>query len=214
MHPVLVDTLRPRDLPADAAAHLRRLGRRCTVLTTDITNAERTADALSTVDKPVRAVVHCAGLLCAGMVDGLSCHDLLRCQQVKVAGLRNVLTALDTRELRRLVVFGSIIAARPHRGLGGYALANELLSRATLRAAHELPDCAVVVAEWSLWSGAGMAHRMGAAAQARALGMSPVSLRAGMATLLRLFGSPTGATRLLLPSADDLVTARRIDLPA
>jgi hypothetical protein len=79
--------------------------------------------------------------------------------------------------------------------MASYALANELLRRATMRAARELPDCATVAAEWSLWSGAGMAHQAAATGQARRMGMTPVSLRDGMAALLRLLAWPPGPTR-------------------
>ena len=205
LHPVLADNTRRETLAPGEARHLNRLaqnGTGCTVLTVDLTDASATAAALSTLDTPpVSAVVHCAGVLQGGPIDQFTSLDLVTAQRVKVDGLRNVLTSLDNSRLRQLVTFGSVTAEQPHRSMACYALANELLCRATLYAARALPDCATVVAEWSLWSGAGMAQRAGAVGQARRMGMMPVNLRAGMTALLRLFGWPAGpeaATALIL----------------
>jgi NAD(P)-dependent dehydrogenase (short-subunit alcohol dehydrogenase family) len=196
LRPVLVDTAEPDRLPTGAAQHLRRLAAGpagVTVLNADITDPAATRAALSTVDGlTVRAVLHCAGTLHSGPLSGLTWYDLASAQRVKVDGLRNVLAALDPGELRHLITFGSITAEIPHRGMACYALANELLCRATLRAARELPQCATVAAQWSLWSGAGMAQQAGAVPQARRMGLTPVPLRSGMLALLRLLGWPRG----------------------
>lgn len=204
LHPVLVDTVGPDTLTPGAAGLLARLraGRTgVTVLRADLTQAPNgLAGAVSSL--PMTALVHCAGVLVAGPVRGTSVRELIAVQQVKTAGLAAALGCVDPGLLRALVAFGSITAVEPHRNLGGYALANELLARATLRAASSLPDCATVAAQWSLWSGAGMASRAGAIGQARRMGMTPVSLRAGLTTLVRLFGWPRG------PAA---ATALRLD---
>lgn len=203
LRPVLLDNAGPDTLGPGAAAHLRRLrASGATVLPVDVTDPRATVRALATVDgPPIRAVLHCAGLLHGGPLTGFTTGDLVAAQRVKVDGLRNVLDALDPDRLDNLVTFGSITAEEPHRSLGCYALANELLRRATLRTARDLPRCATVVAQWALWSGAGMAARAAAVPQARRMGMTPVSLRAGMATLLRLLAwrpGPDAATSLLL----------------
>lgn len=199
LHPVLVDTLTPADVAADVAGHLRRLRAGpagATVVTADVTDGNRLAAALARGDwPPVTAVVHCAGLLRAGPIAAFTAYDLAIAQLVKVDGLRNVLAALKTERLRHLVTFGSVTAEAPHRNMASYALANELLRRATMRAARELPQCATIAAEWSLWSGAGMAHQASATSQARRMGMTPVSLRDGMATLVRLLAWPPGPDR-------------------
>lgn len=203
LHPVLLDNTRQDALGADQVTYLRRLrSSGATVLDVDITDPRRTAHALTTVDAPpIRVVLHCAGVLHGGPLSDVTSGTLVTTQMAKVDGLRNVLAGLDLDRLDNLVTFGSITAEEPHRSLGCYALANELLRRATLRAAPDLPRCATVAAQWSLWSGAGMAARMAAPAQARRMGMTPVSLRAGMITLLRLLAwrrGPEAATSLLL----------------
>ena len=199
VHPVLLDSVVPAEVPSDVANHLRRLSAGPAGVTTvraDVTDGDQLAAVLAEGRwPPLTAVVHCAGLLQAGPIAGFSSHDLAVAQQVKVDGLGNVLACLKAERLRHLVTFGSVTAQAPHRSMASYALANELLRRATMRAAQDLPNCATVAAEWSLWSGAGMAHQAAATGQARRMGMTPVSLRDGMATLLRLLSWPPGPTR-------------------
>ncbi|MCA1561449.1 MAG: KR domain-containing protein [Chloroflexi bacterium] len=178
LRPVLLDNTSSR----------QRLPGHAIVLNADITSRAEVAAVLE--GHAVHTVVHCAGVLHGGALTEFSSAELIEAQQVKVDGLRNVLAALDTSVLRRLVTFGSITADHPHRGMACYALANELLRRETLRV--DLPGCAIVAAQWSLWSGAGMAHRAGAVPQARRMGMTPISLRAGMIALLRLLNRPPG----------------------
>lgn len=206
LHPVLVDTATAQELPTAAARHLERLRSTrngVTVLNADVTDERAIESALSAVKALpiITAVVHCAGLLHAGPVTRCTSDQLAALQAVKVHGLRNVLATLNSGQLRHLISFGSITAEEPHRNLGCYALANELQRRATLRASMSLQDCGTVAAQWSLWSGAGMAHQSGAVPQARKMGMTPISLRSGLVALVRLMSWPMGSAnsaRLLL----------------
>ncbi|WP_305788069.1 KR domain-containing protein [Symbioplanes lichenis] len=197
-HPVLLDRARPA--PGSAAdRHLDRL-RRCvpgaTVRLADVTDPAAVDRALTGLPAPVRTVVHCAGVL--GPAGDCGPARLRAAQDVKVAGLRHVLAALDRSRLRRLVVFGSVLAELPPHDLGCYALANELLRRETLRAAGTLPRATTVVAEWDIWSGAGMAHDLGVVPQARQAGHTPVALVPGLRALTRLLALPPGPARTLM----------------
>ncbi|WP_433888420.1 KR domain-containing protein [Streptomyces sp. CA-111067] len=177
------------------------------VLAADVTDPAAVAEALAkATGGPPATVVHCAGLIEGGRLDGLHPADLARLRAVKTDGLRNVLRATDRGALRQIVAFGSVISRRAHSGMGGYALANEVLRRETLRSAARLPGCAVVVAEWSLWSGAGEAHRMGVVKDAAQMGMPPVPLRPGMDALLAMLRRPPGpgrAAALVVTGAGD-----------
>jgi NAD(P)-dependent dehydrogenase (short-subunit alcohol dehydrogenase family) len=193
LHPILIDGRPWRTLPTRAAALLSRLVHApagATVRTADLTDPAAVVAALSDPPGRIVAVLHCAGAL--GPPGDCGPDDLAAVQAVKVAGLRNVLAALDPAPVRHLVTFGSVLAEEPAHNLGCYALANELLRRATTRAAATVPHATTVTAEWSVWAGAGMAHELGVVPQARRAGITPVALRPGLRTLTRLLALPPG----------------------
>ncbi|MGX2993287.1 KR domain-containing protein [Streptomyces sp. JNUCC 64] len=202
---VLLDVLPPAGLSRADAAVLARLRARVPglrVLTVDVTRRGAVARALGGT-RPA-TVVHCSGRVAGGPVSGCAPGDLAALREPKVAGLENVLAALPPGSARALVCFGSVTAHRPHRSMGAYGLANEVLRRRALALAPGLPGCAVVVAEWSLWSGAGQAHRMGVVPGAARRGMPPIPLRAGLDVVTRLLAWPRGpehATALLITPA-------------
>jgi NAD(P)-dependent dehydrogenase (short-subunit alcohol dehydrogenase family) len=204
LHPVLIDCREPDDLDPPAGKYLRRLAS-CptgvTVRTANVTVPAQVAMALSSLPAPVSVLLHCAGVLHGAAVAECRVEDLVAAQEVKVAGLRHVLHSTDTRHLRSLIVFGSVLAECSPHNLGCYALANELMRRATSRMGASLPDTSTVVAQWSVWAGAGMAHELGVVPQARRMGLTPIALRPGMLALCRLLAMAPGsrhAARLLL----------------
>lgn len=204
LRPILADTARPEQLGVAAHRHLDRIAATTgvTVCRTDVTDGAAVRRAVADSGRePVVGVVHCAGLLRGGPVTAATASGLAAVQAVKVDGLHRVLEAVDRQALRRVLVFGSITAERPHRSLGAYALANELLRRCAERLAADLPEAATLIAEWSIWSGAGMAHGTpGAVAAARRLGLPPVPLGPGLAAVDALWRMPVppGRARRLL----------------
>ncbi|WP_225850077.1 KR domain-containing protein [Streptomyces sp. HPF1205] len=208
---LLLDSRGPGELTAGEQRLLSRLraGARAgaDVLTADVTDPRAVARALDRAGGTAPSVlVHCAGSVAGGLVADARPEDLARLRAAKSQGLRTVLAHLDRGALRCLVAFGSVTSRRVHPGMGGYALANEVLRRTALRVAGGLPGCAVVVAEWSLWSGAGEAHRMGVVKDAARQGMPAVPLRPGMDALLRMLRRPAGpehAAALVVTGAGD-----------
>ncbi|GGM62331.1 hypothetical protein GCM10012275_36330 [Longimycelium tulufanense] len=202
LHPVLVDNRRQSELPGAGARHLERLlgsGIGATVITADLTNRRETVRRLARHGSGVRVLVHCAGRLTGAPVRRTSPTELDHLQEVKVEGLRNVLAGVIPERLTHLVAFGSLMAETPHMHMGAYALANEMLRREVLRLAAQLPRCSTVAAQWSLWSGAGLAHQLGVVRQGKRLGMQPIPLRTGMHALTRLLSWPTGPTHAAAP---------------
>ena len=203
VHPVVLDRVAPgspRTVRALAELGAARLP--YTHVVADVTDAAAVWAALRPVlaARPVRGVVHCAGLVEGGHVRTLAAADLLRLAAPKVAGLRAILTALDPGQLRVVLAFGSILARHSHPGMGAYALANELLRREVIRCARLLPGPRYLTAEWSVWDGAGVAAETGAAAVARQIGYQPIELAEGLRIVERLLAW-TGPTTSVVVSA-------------
>ncbi|WP_175408879.1 SDR family oxidoreductase, partial [Streptomyces sp. TRM64462] len=139
---------------------------------------------------PVTAVLHCAGLNEPGLLETLTPQRLHAATAPKTGGLDAVLAAVDTGRLRLLVTFGSVIARIGVPGESDYALANELLRLRVEETAAALPHCRCLNIEWSQWSGAGMAHRLGAVESLRRRGVAPIPVATGTDLLLSLLAAP------------------------
>ena len=71
----------------------------------------------------------------------------------KVAGLRNLLEAVDRDALRALVLFSSSTARYGRAGQVDYAIANEVLNKLAKHEALRLPGCKVMSLNWGPWEG-------------------------------------------------------------
>ncbi|GGM24356.1 MULTISPECIES: KR domain-containing protein [Micromonospora] len=185
-HPVLVDVRRPDDAPPDVVRCLDTLRRAQPATRTvhvDLTDPVATTGQLARY-RP-RAVVHCAGRIAGGTGRELTDPVIDALVAAKVTTLHTALAAIDPTGLRAVLTFGSVTAHGSHPGLAGYALANELLRRETRRLSETHRQARWCTAEWSLWSGAGMARNVVRAA-ARQLGMVPVPVSTGSATAVRI----------------------------
>ena len=206
LHPVLVDRRDPAALPPASQHHLRLLAAGPTGVTVRRADLSRPGPAAAALrDLPGRPVVlvHAAGVMCHGPASRYQPDELAAAQAVKVAALAHTLPAIDPGRLRSVVVFGSVLAEQPPHGLGGYGLANEVLRRAVPRLTAGLTGTATVVAQWSIWAGAGMAHDLAVTPQARAMGLTPISLRPGLEALRRLAGGAVHGPLVLLGAAGD-----------
>lgn len=204
VHPVLLDHADPAGSPAlDSLAALRASGHPFTHVPVDVTDtaALRAALRIVTASRPVRAVIHCAGLIDSCVVRNLDSPALTHLITPKVDGLRAILSAADLCTVRVVIAFGSILARTPHRAVGGYALANELLRREVDRWAVKAPRTRFLTAEWSIWDGAGIAAETGQVANARRLGFEPIPLAEGLRMVERLLSWQGPGTSVLVSAA-------------
>ncbi|MEU1826538.1 type I polyketide synthase [Streptomyces abikoensis] len=180
-------------------------------LTADVTDPaavrRRVAEAEARLG-PVTAVLHCAGRNEPGRLEAVTPERLRAACAPKRDGLDAVLAAVDTRRLRLLVAFGSVIARIGLPGEADYALANDLMRRRVDELAGALPHCRCLTVEWSQWEGAGMAQRLGAVETLRRQGVAPIPVADGTRILLSLLGAPDLPSTVLvagrLPRAETL----------
>lgn len=167
----------------------------------DVTRAEvvRAAiDEAMTTLGPIAGVVHGAGSNVPVLISGLDEDAFLRTLAVKVQGLHNVLSALDSTRLRALVAFSSVIGRTGMRGEADYAVANEELSRLVERFARQHPACYCRSVEWSVWSGMGMGERLGRIEVLTRRGISPIAHEEGAALLEGLLRTPAAPVTVVV----------------
>jgi len=149
---------------------------------------------------PVTVLIHGAGINAPRRVENLTMGHIHATLNPKITGLENLIGAIDPRQLKLLVSFGSIIGRMGLAGEADYALANEWLSHDTEKFRNQYPNCRCCAMEWSLWSGAGIGQKLGRIGLLASQGISPITLDAGVEVFLGLVNTPNLPGALIITS--------------
>ncbi|MDG4809397.1 type I polyketide synthase [Micromonospora sp. WMMD1120] len=166
-HLVLVSR---RGLAAEGARQLvdelTGLGASVRVVACDVTDRDQVAGLIASVDRPLTAVVHAAGLLDDGVVESLSPEQVRRVMAPKVDAAVHLHELTAGLDLSAFVLFSSVAALIGSPGQGNYAAANAFVDAlAASRRAAGLPATSLA---WGLWADAtGMTGELGEADLAR-----------------------------------------------
>ncbi|MFI6154527.1 type I polyketide synthase [Kitasatospora sp. NPDC051170] len=166
--------------------------------------AVRAALAQAPGGLPVTGVVHAAGVLDDGLVEGLTQERVAAVLRPKVDGAWALHEATAGLPLRAFVLFSSVAGVLGTPGQGSYAAANSFLDAlAEHRHALGLPALSL---PWGLWEGEGMGEALSAADRARIarIGIAPLPAGSALALLDEALaaGRPVAvAARLATPGA-------------
>jgi acyl transferase domain-containing protein/D-arabinose 1-dehydrogenase-like Zn-dependent alcohol dehydrogenase/acyl carrier protein len=193
-----------RGADADGVAELRAellgLGAETTVVACDVADRDAVSGMLAALpaDLPLTGVVHTAGVLEDGVLDGLTAERLAAVWRPKADAALVLDEATRDADLSMFVVFSSLAGVVGAAGQAGYAAANAFLEGlVTRRRAQGLPATAVA---WGAWAGGGMAADGAAAARTAHTGVLPMPAEpatAALETALR-----AGATTVMVADVD------------
>ncbi|MET9795422.1 type I polyketide synthase [Nocardiopsis alba] len=163
---------------------LTGLGARVTVAACDTADREALRGLLDGLES-LDAVVHTAGVLDDGLIDGLTPE---RCDSVfgpKVASARNLHDLTRDRDLDAFVLFSSFAGTLGGPGQGGYAAANAYLDAlARHRRDQGLPATSIA---WGAWAGGGLVDEE-TAERLRRTGMPAMDPERAVDALIRAVG--------------------------
>ncbi|KAI0192144.1 polyketide synthase [Astrocystis sublimbata] len=137
-------------------AELAKLGAKATVVDGDIADIDnlKSIMQLFSADRPLRGVVHAAGVTDSGILSSLTPQKCATTFAPKVDGLWNLHQLTKDMDLDVFMLFSSISGIMGLPGLGNYAAANSFLDGvAHLRRAQGLPATSVA---YGTWAGEGM----------------------------------------------------------
>ncbi|MEU6541152.1 type I polyketide synthase [Streptomyces sp. NPDC047000] len=184
---VLASRRGPAAPGADAlVAELGALGAEATVAACDTADPEALAALLAGIptDRPLRGVVHTAGLLDDGVFASLTPERLTAVLRAKAASALALHHATRDAGLTAFVLFSSASGLLGGAGQANYAAANTVLDAlAQHRRAHGLPATSLA---WTLWEGdGGMSGGLGADDVQRiaASGLPALTAEQGLALL-------------------------------
>ncbi|TXS52627.1 SDR family NAD(P)-dependent oxidoreductase, partial [Streptomyces sp. t39] len=151
---------------AELVAALAESGCEARVVACDVSDREQLAAVLDSLEQPLTAVVHTAGVLDDGVVEALTPERVAEVMRPKVDAALHLHELTAGTDLSAFVVFSSMAALVGNPGQANYAAANAALDAlAASRRAAGLPGTALA---WGVWShGAGMGAALDEAELAR-----------------------------------------------
>ncbi|MFI2511106.1 SDR family NAD(P)-dependent oxidoreductase [Streptomyces sp. NPDC018972] len=170
------------DGAAELVTELGALGAQARVVACDVSDREQLAAALDSVERPLTAVVHAAGVLDDGVIESMSPEQIERVMRPKTDAAWHLHELTADAGLSAFVLFSSVSALIGSPGQANYAAANATLDAlAGIRRAAGLPAVSMA---WGLWTDtAGMAAQLDEAELARLerMGISALTAETGPA---------------------------------
>jgi polyketide synthase 12 len=145
-----------RGLQADGVGalvdELRALGCEVRVAACDVADREQLRQLIDSLEQPLGAVVHAAGVLDDGLIESLTAEQLARVMRPKVDAALHLHELTAGIDLSAFVLFSSVAVLVGSPGQGNYAAANASLDAlAHARHAAGLPATSLA---WGLWADA------------------------------------------------------------
>ncbi|WP_439654523.1 type I polyketide synthase, partial [Streptacidiphilus neutrinimicus] len=172
-----------RGLDAPGAAELRdelaAAGVSVTVAACDVADRDALAALLASLDQPVTAVFHTAGVLDDGVVDGQTVARFAAVGRPKADAARNLHEL--THNLSAFVLFSSTAGTIGNAGQANYAAANAYLD--ALAEQRRADGLAATSIAWGPWSSGGMAADGALEQRLRREGVPPMAPERAIAAL-------------------------------
>jgi acyl transferase domain-containing protein/NAD(P)-dependent dehydrogenase (short-subunit alcohol dehydrogenase family) len=144
-----------RELRATLAA-IKAAGGTALYRSVDIRDNEAVSTLLNSIRQefgPIRGIIHGAGVLADRLIVDKTRAHFNQVYGTKVAGLRSILNATRSDDLRVLALFGSTTGRFGRSGQIDYAVANEVLNKLAQQESRLRPACRTICMNWGPWDG-------------------------------------------------------------
>src|SRR6185437_7669464 len=190
----------------ELVSELAGLGCAASIAECDVSDRDALSRLIDEIppDRPLRAVIHTAGVVEDGLIDALGHDQLERVMRPKVDAALHLEDLTEDMQLTDFVLFSSAASAIGSPGQSNYAAANAFMDALALR--RRARGLAATSLAWGMWAeGVGMTGDLDQSSMARLrrLGVAGLSAEEGfrLLDLARSSGEP-----LLMPARLDMET--------
>ncbi len=208
------DVLAQREIRGHLA-QFRAAGAQAVYVAVDARRPEAMAEAIAKLRAqhgPVRGVIHGAGVLADRRIEDKTTEQFDLVYGTKVDGLRNLLAAVGSDDLKVLALFSSYTGRFGRTGQVDYAAANEVLNKLAQAEARRRPQCRVVSFNWGPWNGGMVNDSLRKVFAAEGIGL--IETDAGARLFARDIAAPAGGEVEVLVLAHLPKTAEAAGLAA
>jgi 8-amino-7-oxononanoate synthase len=164
---------------------LQQQGVTIKIIQADITDYDAVIRVIceSPLSKPIKGIIHAAGILDDGLLQNLSWERFQKVLQPKVMGVWNLHLATQDLDLDWFVCFSSIASVFGATGQSNYAAANAFMDN--LMAYRRRLGLPGITINWSIWNQEGMAQRLTTQQKQRLQqqGLTPIEPEQGLTIL-------------------------------
>lgn len=200
-HLVLTSRHSPSTAALEGISQLEQRGAKVEIRLTDVSDPNAVRSLLAGISegpRPLRGIVHAAGILDDGVAANLSQEIFHRVMAGKAAGALAIDAVVRPGQLDFLVYTSSVAGVLGNAGQGNYAAANAMLDALAHRQrARNIPAVSI---DWGTWSEVGLAaaaDNRGARLETR--GLMPLPPEFGQALLMKvLAGLPVQVVAMIL----------------
>ncbi|WP_300483993.1 type I polyketide synthase [Shewanella sp.] len=131
------------------------MGASAEYLSLDVNNPDAIASTIVPITElsPITGIIHGAGVLADKHIQDKTLDELARVYGTKVTGISNLLAALDLDKVKLIALFSSAAGFYGNTGQSDYAMSNDILNKAALQLAQQLPNAKVMSFDWGPWDG-------------------------------------------------------------
>ncbi|MFB2778669.1 SDR family NAD(P)-dependent oxidoreductase [Shewanella mangrovisoli] len=124
-------------------------------LSLDVNDPAAIASTIAPISalSPITGIIHGAGVLADKHIQDKTLSELERVYGTKVTGLNNLLSTLDLSQIKLIALFSSAAGFYGNAGQSDYAMSNDILNKAALQLALQLPQAKVMSFDWGPWDG-------------------------------------------------------------
>jgi len=145
---------------------------------------------------PIRGIIHGAGVLADRLIIDKTRAHFNQVYGTKVAGLRSLLDATRSDDLRVIALFGSTTGRFGRSGQVDYAVANEVLNKLAQQESRLRPACRTICMNWGPWDGGMVTAALKKVFTEEGIGL--IGLTAGGELLVREIAAQNGPIEVIV----------------